>query len=149
MKLKIFKFSKNSKVVRNNKTVYLVIACFASLSMYSQKNKEAKADNAYDKFAYVDAIQTYERIVKRGYKSQDLLQKLGNAYYFKADLVNAAKWYNELFELSQYLEPEYYYRYAQSLKAVKDYTKADLMLVKFNELKETDLRSKLAKNQTD
>jgi outer membrane protein OmpA-like peptidoglycan-associated protein len=149
MKLKIFKFSKNSKVVKNNKTIYLVIACFASLTMYSQKNKEAKADNAYEKFAYVDAIQTYERVVKKGYKSQDLLQKLGNAYYFKADLVKAAKWYGELFALSQYVEPEYYYRYAQSLKAVKDYTKADLMLVKFNELKETDLRSRLAKNQTD
>ena len=57
-----------------------------------------------------------------------MLQKLGNAYYFKADLDNAAKWYSELFAFTQDVEPEYYYRYAQSLKAIKDYKKADQML---------------------
>ena len=32
------------------------------MSMSGQKLKEAKADQQYDKFAYVDAIKTYERI---------------------------------------------------------------------------------------
>ncbi len=149
MKLNIIKFLKNNKVVRNYKKISLVIVCIASLSMFSQKVKEAKADKSYDKFAYVDAIKTYERIVAKGYKSQDLLQKLGNAYYFKADLVKAAKWYGELFTFSQNIEPEYYYRYAQSLKEVNDYSKADDMMAKFKELKGTDLRAKLAINQKD
>lgn len=149
MKLKFFKFSKNLKVVKNNKTIYLFVAFIVSLSMYSQKNKQAKANNSYDKYAYVDAIETYERIVSKGFKSQEILQKLGNSYYFKADLVKAEKWYSELFSMSQYLEPEYYYRYAQSLKAVKDYSKADEILTKFNELKSNDLRSKLALSQKD
>jgi len=149
MKLKIIKFLKNNKVVRNYKKISLVIVCIASLSMFSQKVKEAKADKSYDKFAYVDAIKTYERVVAKGYKSQDLLQKLGNAYYFKADLVKAAKWYGELFTFSQNIEPEYYYRYSQSLKEVKDYAKADDMMAKFKELKGTDLRAKLAFNQKD
>ena len=149
MKLNIIKFLKNNKVVRNYKKISLVIVCIASLSMFSQKVKEAKADKSYDKFAYVDAIKTYERVVAKGYKSQDLLQKLGNAYYFKADLVKAAKWYGELFTFSQNIEPEYYYRYAQSLKEVKDYAKADDMMAKFKELKGTDLRAKLAINQKD
>jgi outer membrane protein OmpA-like peptidoglycan-associated protein len=149
MKLRIIKYSKNNKVVKKYKNIYLVFACIATLSMYSQKIKEAKADKSYDKFAYVDAIKTYERVVAKGYKSQDLLQKLGNAYYFKADLVKAAKWYGELFTFSQNIEPEYYYRYSQSLKEVKDYAKADDMMAKFKELKGTDLRAKLAINQKD
>ena len=149
MKLNILKFLKNNKVVRNYKKISLLIVCFASLSMFSQKVKEAKADKSYDKFAYVDAIKTYERVVARGLKSQDLLQKLGNAYYFKADLVKAAKWYGELFAFSQNIDPEYYYRYAQSLKEVKDYTKADEMMSKFNDLKGNDLRAKLALTQKD
>jgi outer membrane protein OmpA-like peptidoglycan-associated protein len=147
MKLNILRFSKNIKVVKNYNTIYLIAVCIVSFNMNAQKSKEAKADKAYDKLAYVDAIKTYERVVARGYKSQDLLQKLGNAYYFKADLVNAAKWYGELFTYSQNIEPEYYYRYAQSLKEVKDYAKADAMMVKFDELKGTDLRAKLAKSQ--
>jgi outer membrane protein OmpA-like peptidoglycan-associated protein len=149
MKLNIIKFFKNNKVVRNYKKISLVIVCIASLSMFSQKVKEAKADKSYDKFAYVDAIKTYERVVAKGYKSQDLLQKLGNAYYFKADLVKAAKWYGELFTFSQNIEPEYYYRYSQSLKEVNDYAKADDMMAKFKELKGTDLRAILAINQKD
>lgn len=120
-----------------------------SMSMFSQKVKEAKADKAYEKFAYVDAIKTYERLFEKGYKTPEMLQKLGNAYYFKADLENAAKWYGELFALTQDVEPEYYYRYAQSLKSVKDYKKADAMLEKFNQKNGSDLRAKLAASQKD
>ena len=121
----------------------------ASMTIYSQKRKVAKADKEYDKFAYVDAIKTYERIFEQGYKTPDMLQKLGNAYYFKAELPTAAKWYGELFTLTQDLEPEYYYRYAQSLKAVKDYTKADQMMAVFNQKNGNDLRAQLANSQKD
>ncbi len=134
-----------------NRIIYLVLVCIASISTQAQsgKTKEAKADKQYDKFAYVDAIKTYERIFAKGYKSQDMLQKLGDSYYFKADLDNAAKWYGELFSFTQDVAPEYYYRYAQSLKAVKDYQKADEMLAKFNQKSGNDLRAKLAASQKD
>lgn len=119
------------------------------MNVYSQKLKVAKADKEFDKFAYVDAIKTYERVFEKGYKSADMLQKLGDAYYFKADLESAAKWYTELFAVTQDVEPEYYYRYAQSLKSIKDYKKADEMLVKFNQKSGNDLRAKLASSQKD
>jgi len=138
----------NYKMVGINKII-VVIVCLASMTLYSQKSKIAKADKEYDKFAYVDAIKTYERIFEQGYKTPDMLQKLGNAYYFKAELPTAAKWYGELFLLTQDVEPEYYYRYAQSLKAVKDYTKADAMLAQFHEKNGTDLRGILAIAQKD
>jgi outer membrane protein OmpA-like peptidoglycan-associated protein/tetratricopeptide (TPR) repeat protein len=130
-----------------NRIIYLVVACIASVSMHSQKLKEAKGDKEYDKFAYVDAIKTYERIFAKGYKSQDMLEKLGDSYYFKADLDNAAKWYGELFAFTQEVAPEYYYRYSQALKAVKDYKKADEMLAKFNQKSGNELRAKLANAQ--
>ena len=150
MKSKIHEHQKNNSImVSKNRIIYLVVACIASMSMSGQKLKEAKADQQYDKFAYVDAIKTYERIFAKGYKSQEMLQKLGDSYYFKADLDNAAKWYGELFAFTQDVEPEYYYRYAQSLKAIKDYKKADEMLVKFNQKSGNDLRAKLATAQKD
>ena len=119
------------------------------MTINAQKLKVVKAEKDIDKFAYVDAIKTYERLFDKGYKSQEMLQNLGDAYYFKADLDNAAKWYTELFNLTQDVTPEYYYRYAQSLKAIKDYTKADEMLVKFNQKSGNDLRAKLAASQKD
>lgn len=119
------------------------------MNVSGQKIKVAKADKDFEKFAYVDAIKTYERVFAKGYKSQDMLQKLGDAYYFKADLENAAKWYTELFTLTQDVTPEYYYRYSQSLKAIKDYKKADEMLAKFNQKSGNDIRAKLAASQKD
>lgn len=129
--------------------LYLVVTCIATLSMSGQKLQETKANKSYEKFAYVDAIKTYERIYAKGYKSQEMLQRLGDSYYFKADLDNAAKWYGELFAFTQEVAPEYYYRYAQSLKAIKYYTKADAMLAVFNQKSSSDLRAKLAASQKD
>ena len=148
MKSMIYDFRKKNYNMGINKII-VVLVCMASMTIYSQKRKVAKADKEYDKFAYVDAIKTYERIFEQGYKTPDMLQKLGNAYYFKAELPTAAKWYGELFTLTQDLEPEYYYRYAQSLKAVKDYTKADQMMAVFNQKNGNDLRAQLANSQKD
>ncbi len=131
------------------KILYTALVFIITMSGYSQKLKEAKADKQYDKFAYVDAIKTYERLFEKGYKSQEMLQKLGNAYYFNAELEKANKWYTELFALTQDVDSEYYYRYAQTLKSVKDYKKADEMLAKFNQKNGNDLRAKLAASQKD
>jgi outer membrane protein OmpA-like peptidoglycan-associated protein len=117
------------------------------MSVYSQRIKEDKANKQFDNYAYVDAIKTYERVYEKGYKSKDMLEKLGDSYYFKADLDNAAKWYKELFDFTQDMTPEYYYRYAQSLKAIQDYKTADEIMVKFNKMSGLDSRGELALTQ--
>jgi hypothetical protein len=48
-------------------------------------------------------------------------KKLGNAYYFNAQLEKAAKVVWKLFDLNKEQEAEYYYRYSQSLKSIEDY----------------------------
>ncbi|MES2575860.1 MAG: OmpA family protein [Bacteroidota bacterium] len=131
-------------------TTFYLMFIISVMNIYSQKSRLTKADKEYGQLAYVDAIKTYERVFAKGYKSVDMLQKLGNAYYFKADLDNAAKWYGELFSLTTDLEPEYYYRYAQSLKAIKQYDKADEIMAKFIQIKNgNDSRAKLAAEQKD
>jgi tetratricopeptide (TPR) repeat protein len=130
-----------------NRIKYLVLASIASVSVYAQSGKVKDADKKYNDYDYVDAIKTYEKVFEKGYKSPEMLQKLGNSYYFKADLDNAAKWYGELFALPQAPPTEYYYRYAQSLKAVKDYKKADEIMAQFIEKNKADLRAVYAEGQ--
>ncbi len=91
----------------------------------AQEKKVAIATKNYDNLAYVDAVKVYKRVAEKGYKSIEVFQRLANAYYFQANLEEAAKWYGELFLLTQDLEPEYFIRYAQSLKSTGQYTKAD------------------------
>ena len=119
----------------------LAVALFSTASLFAQKVQVAKADKKYDKFAYIDAIEIYERVANKGYESADVFQKLGNAYYFNAELDKAAQWYGKLMDLGQPVEPEYYFRYSQTLKSLGEYTKANEMLAKFNESKGDDSRA--------
>jgi outer membrane protein OmpA-like peptidoglycan-associated protein/tetratricopeptide (TPR) repeat protein len=127
-----------------NKVIILIafLSMIASAS-YAQEGKVKKGNKEYDKFAYIDATKTYERIAEKGYKSADLFQRLGNAYYFNSNLEKAAKWYGELFAMNEEVAPEYYYRYAQSLKSIGQYAKADEMMVQFNKKSSEDLRGKI------
>ncbi len=124
------------------------IICSIFLSAFglvaqAQKSKVAAADIQYERFSYIDAIATYERVAEKGYKDEKMFQKLGNAYYFNAELSKAAKWYEELFSMNKDQEPEYLYRYSQTLKSIGEYDKADKMLELFNKKSGNDLRAKL------
>jgi outer membrane protein OmpA-like peptidoglycan-associated protein/tetratricopeptide (TPR) repeat protein len=122
---------------------YCTLLIIFFIQGYSQKTKATKADKQYEDYAYVDAIKIYERVAEKGYKDEKMFQKLGNAYYFNAELINAAKWYGELFAMNQNQEPEYFYRYSQALKSTGDYAKADTMLEQFNAKSGNDKRAKL------
>ena len=121
----------------------LTIASVFSFSGYAQKTKIALADKKYENFAYIDAIKTYEKVAKKGYKSEEMFQKLGNSYYFNSELEKAAKWYGELFAMNSDQESEYYYRYAQSLKSIGENDKSNEILEKFYQKAGNENRAKL------
>jgi len=129
--------------MKKNILLFITIIIVFSSSCFAQKNKLASADKKYDTYAYIDAIKTYERLAEKGYKSADMFQKLGNAYYFNAQYENAAKWYGELFGMNPETESEYYYRFGQSLKAIGVTEKANQMLKVFRQKAENDTRVQL------
>jgi len=133
--------------MKNKVLLYITFLGAMAFNGYSQSGAVKKADKQYAKYAYIDATQTYERVAAKGYKSADMFQKLGNAYYFNADLEKANKWYGELFAMGTSVEPEYYYRYAQTLKSVGDYKKADQMMLEFNQRSSADLRGQIFKDK--
>ncbi len=126
------------------KALFLITLLSISLTnVIAQKGQVKEANKRYDNYSYVNAIKTYERVAEKGYKSVDMFQKLGNAYYYNADLVKANKWYEELFAMKQPVDAEYYYRYAQTLKSVGNYKKSDEMMNTFNQKSGNDARAKL------
>jgi outer membrane protein OmpA-like peptidoglycan-associated protein/tetratricopeptide (TPR) repeat protein len=136
-------------MVKIKSILYSTLLSMICLSNYGQKAKVASADKNYERYAYIDAINTYERVAEKGYKDEKMFQKLGNAYYFNADLEKAAKWYAALFDLNQEQEAEYYYRYSQALKSIGDYPTADKMLDLFNKKSGNDQRAKLYEKNKD
>ncbi|MDQ6530170.1 OmpA family protein [Flavobacterium sp. LHD-85] len=135
--------------MKNYTLLFVTIIGAFSFSCYAQQSKINAADKKYDGYAYVDAIKIYEKVANKGYKSEDMFKKLGNAYYFNSDFQNAAKWYGELFAMNPNPEPEYYFRYAQSLKSTGDMAKANKLLDDFNAISKNDNRGKLYKENAN
>ncbi|MBB1149407.1 OmpA family protein [Myroides sp. NP-2] len=126
-----------------------IVLCFlfSSLISFGQTRKEKKADRNFDTYAYVEAISYYETMVEQGHITASILCKLGDSYYYNGKFVDAYTWYDQLFQgvyedkdLSA-LNKEYYYRYAQTLKAVNQPAKADAVLKEFAALDANDSRA--------
>ena len=130
------------------KVILLLFVMSISLC-YAQKGKLNSGEKKFDDLAYIDAIEIYKKVADKGHKSVDLFQRLGDSYYFNANLKEANKWYSELFALKQEVEPEYYFRYAQTLKSVGNYSKADEYLVLFSQKNGTDKRAKIFDSNKD
>ncbi|MCP1995567.1 OmpA family protein [Flavobacterium sp. HSC-61S13] len=130
------------------KWVFFALA-LTSWAAMAQDKKAVKGDKQYDRYEYIDAIKIYEHVAKKGHSSPELFQHLGNAYYFNGELTQANTWYKALFELTQEVPAEYYYRYAQTLKATQNYEAADRYLKEFAKRDQADQRAKLVVENPD
>ena len=116
------------KVFLKNASLIIIMLLYTSAS-FSQKSLIKKANKDYDKYSYIDAREIYLKVVESGYTSSEIYKKLGDTYYYNSEYTKASKWYNNLVsEFPEEVEPVYYYRAAQSLKSVGDYTASDKMM---------------------
>lgn len=114
------------------KRIITIVSLVCFFLSPAQNDREKELDKQYSWYSYIDAIKVYEKVAEKGHASIELFQKLGDAYYFNGMLDKSKGWYEKLFQLdNKPLDPEYYFRYAQSLKAVKEYKEADKMMEKF------------------
>ncbi|MDB2606141.1 OmpA family protein [Zobellia sp.] len=108
----------------------------------AQDNKIEKAKKKINNYSYVQAIESYEKLVEKGYSTEEIYKSLGDAYYQKADYTASAYWYEKLFELPNAEIPsEDYYKYAQTLKSNGDYVASDKWMNKFSEKNSDDIRA--------
>lgn len=122
------------------KKKYLFILLLFATVGTAQHTPLKKTDNAFENLAYMNVVKMYEKAVQKGYGTRAIYQKLGDAYYFNAVYPVANKWYAKAMEDATPMDPEYYFRYAQSLKSVGELQKANEYLKKFSEIKSGDSR---------
>lgn len=117
---------------------------------FAQEKRLEKANENFNRYAFVDARKIYQKVAESGYESLDLFKKLGDSYYFNAQLEEAVPWYEKLTnKYSEEVDPEYLFRYSQSLKSVERYTEADKVMEKFNSLTGNDQRAEFFMNTRD
>jgi len=127
-------------------TFYTILFSF-TIGAFSQNSKIIYGDKQNQKLAYIDAIKTYEKIVKKGFVNAEICCKIGDAYYYNANYKIAAEWYQKAFSLTSELNPEYYYRYAISLKSSNQLEESDKYMVQFISLVPEQNRAQIIKNE--
>ncbi|WP_299903087.1 OmpA family protein [uncultured Aquimarina sp.] len=142
-----------------SKLIILTIYLMHTVFLCAQEREYKKANLSYDNYAFKDAIESYKKIIKKGNAPIEIYKKLGDCYFFNSNLKDAAKWYLKMMEKKKELEKkgqevtgitaEDYFRTSQSLKFLKEYRKADSILLKLNDLSNTDSRAKRLINNPD
>jgi len=134
------------------KNSYLyIILLFTFSTSFSQKRKIENANKDFNQYSFVNARNAYLEVVEKGFSSQDIYEKLGDSYYFNAELDKASKWYEKLYnEYKKSIKAEYLFRYSQTLKNIGKYEDADKIMYDFNKMTGKDQkRAQLFINKPD
>jgi len=123
------------------KTTYITFALLLLLTVSHGQNKyTAKADQLFETYQYVDAIEEYLRLAEGKNANDYVYKQLAESYYNVFDNENAAKWYAKA--VTGKADAETYYRYAQTLKALGKYQDANKQMDAFAKLLPNDARAK-------
>ncbi len=108
-----------------------------------------KGDEYFQGYEYLKARDIYLKLYKRGLRSPELYKRLGDSYFKTAEYDQAVKWYRKLFEEGFDIEPEYYFRYGQSLKATGDTEKGNKFVKQYYEMIHDNVRLRQLQKKAD
>lgn len=121
-----------------------IFTCFSLFliitSGFGQNKQSEKADELYNGYQYVDAIEAYLKLVKANNADAYIYKQLADSYYNVYNIDEASKWYKKALKENQ--EAETYFNYAQILKAQGNYKEANTQMDEFSRMKPNDLRAK-------
>ncbi|MFH7012595.1 OmpA family protein [Flavobacterium sp. FlaQc-52] len=99
------------------KKLLVIIFVFSIQFIKAQDQDLVRAKRFFDKTYYSEAIVLYGKLAVDK-PSQEVIKNLADSYYFTNDLIKAQRYYRLLINsYNKDLDREYYYRYAQTLKA--------------------------------
>ncbi len=97
-----------------------------STSLLAQNRDTKVADQLFDRFEYVQAVQEYLTLVEKERADGYVNKQLGDCYYNMYNTKEAEKWYAQAIKSNQ--DAETYYRYAQMLKSNSKYELANVQM---------------------
>lgn len=112
------------------KKIYYILFIFCSITtLFAQKKTTVKqADALFKSRSYVKAAEAYEQLPQ----SRQVLQNLGDSYYYNFQMTNAVRAYGQLFfTYKDSVKKEVFFRYANALKGTKDFDKGDAIMTEY------------------
>jgi len=117
--------------MKNMKKLLVIIFVFSIQFINAQDQELIRAKRFFDKTYYSEAIILYEKLAETK-PSQEVIKNLADSYYYTNDLIKAQRYYRLLIaNYSNDLNRDYYFRYAQTLKASNSYADANVVLKEY------------------
>jgi len=114
--------------MKNMKKLLVIIFVFSIQFINAQDLELARAKRFFDKTYYSEAIVLYQKLADER-PSQEVIKNLADSYYYTNDLVKAQRYYRLLVQnYNKDLNREYYFKYAQTLKATNSAEDANKFL---------------------
>ncbi|NRA93038.1 MAG: PD40 domain-containing protein [Psychroserpens sp.] len=120
------------------KTLYIFFLLSSTLMIAQEK----LADKFFENYGYIKATELYEEVLKKGDTSAHVLTRLGDCYYNNSKSEEAALWYSKALAKYDDINPEYLYKYIQSLRSLGKFEEANEWMKKFTEIQNNDTRVK-------
>ncbi|MFO7719337.1 MAG: OmpA family protein [Gillisia sp.] len=106
-----------------------ILIILISVSGFAQNSEIKKGDRFFASRAYVDAANAYEKVND---KNQEVLQNLGDAYFYTNEMVKASDVYRLLFLRHEAkVENEYKFRFANALMGIDKTEEADVYFTEY------------------
>ncbi|EDM45509.1 outer membrane protein, peptidoglycan-associated lipoprotein [unidentified eubacterium SCB49] len=123
------------------KTVtFLLLLAISTSAMIAQNKDTKKADGYYDRLAYTDAADEYQKLLKKNKGDRYVYERLANSYFFINDTKKAETFYKRVVK-GRKVDAETVFNYAQSLKANGKYAESNEWMKKFAAMKPNDNRA--------
>jgi outer membrane protein OmpA-like peptidoglycan-associated protein len=117
--------------MKNMKKLLVIIFVFSIQFINAQDQELIRAKKFFDRTYYSEAIILYEKLAEEK-PSQEVIKNLADSYYYTNDLIKAQRYYRLLVQnYNNNLDREYYFRYAQTLKATNAYNDANIVLKEY------------------
>ncbi len=123
------------------KTPKLLLTLALLITIQSFGQRRYLANRYFEDFAYVKSAELYKELIQDGDTTKRVLQRLADSYYFNSEMDKAEKWYQKLItNYKSYVEPEYLFKYAKTLKSNGKYKESDDAMKAFKKLQPEDTR---------
>ena len=121
-----------------NKILYILF--FFTISVTTAQIKVA--DNFFKDYAYFQATELYLEVLKEGDTTEHVLTRLGDCYYNNSNVQLASLWYKKAVTKYKDINPEYLYKYIQTLRSLNQFEESKKWSTIFKERKKNDRRFK-------
>jgi len=124
--------------------IYTGLLLLGMFSVSAQNKHTEKADKLYDNLKYVAAISEYLEVEEDGHGDDYVTARLADTYYNVFNTKKAEEYLAKVVATTE--DAEYYFKYAQMLKANGNYDEANTWMDKFASKMPNDARAIAHKN---